>query len=293
MMTDRSAEMSRRAFILATAVLAAGCIRSEPGGRVRLAAGRSGRAVSGVRGDSRETDPGPLSGRRRRRAPHRGQRRKPGPPALGRRRYGPRTGRRCRAGSSHRPRGNRTTRGGPGVRELSAGDGARLRCRATAFRSQGMRVSIGAASIRRCGDQRGAVRGGRPSRSSRHAEVPPEGGTSSARGRQRRRAGVVGRRTDTGHHRPGCQTATPDTRHRPVGDTDEPISPATRTSSAECRPAGTCHPAYVLSECPTCCCAAKTSPPTWSPRSWTYSQPTRRTWCLPTSGGCSTSTHRR
>ena len=45
MVSDRPAEMSRRAFILATAataVLAAGCIRSEPGGRVRLAAGERG-----------------------------------------------------------------------------------------------------------------------------------------------------------------------------------------------------------------------------------------------------------
>ena len=42
MMTDRSAELSRRAFILATAVFAAGCIRSEPGGRARLAAGDPG-----------------------------------------------------------------------------------------------------------------------------------------------------------------------------------------------------------------------------------------------------------
>jgi uncharacterized protein len=42
MMSDRPAEMSRRAFILATAVLAAGCIRSEPRGRVRLAAGDPG-----------------------------------------------------------------------------------------------------------------------------------------------------------------------------------------------------------------------------------------------------------
>ena len=70
-------------------------------------------------------------------------------------------------------------------------------------------------------------------------------------------------------------------------------SPATRTSSAECRPETTCHRAYVPSECRTCCCAAKTSPPTWSPRWWTYSQPTRRNWCPPTSAGCSTSTHRR
>ena len=42
MLSNRSGELSRRAFILATAVLAAGCIRSEPGGHVRLAAGDPG-----------------------------------------------------------------------------------------------------------------------------------------------------------------------------------------------------------------------------------------------------------
>lgn len=43
MLTDRPAEWSRRAFILATtAVLAAGCIRSGPGGHFRLAAGERG-----------------------------------------------------------------------------------------------------------------------------------------------------------------------------------------------------------------------------------------------------------
>ena len=43
MMSNRSPDMTRRAFILATTVLAAGCsIRSEPGGRVRLAAGDPG-----------------------------------------------------------------------------------------------------------------------------------------------------------------------------------------------------------------------------------------------------------
>ena len=43
MLTDRPAELSRRAFILATtAVLAAGCIRSGPAGHVRLAAGERG-----------------------------------------------------------------------------------------------------------------------------------------------------------------------------------------------------------------------------------------------------------
>jgi uncharacterized protein len=41
-LSNRSGELSRRAFILATAVLAAGCIRSEPGGHVRLAAGDPG-----------------------------------------------------------------------------------------------------------------------------------------------------------------------------------------------------------------------------------------------------------
>ena len=35
------------------------------------------------------------------------------------------------------------------------------------------------------------------------------------------------------------------------------------------------------------------SPQTWSPPSWTYWPPTHRNWCLPTSGGCSTSTRRR
>ena len=44
-----------------------------------------------------------------------------------------------------RPRRDRTPGGGPGVRELSAGDRARLRCRATTFRPSGKRVSIGAA----------------------------------------------------------------------------------------------------------------------------------------------------
>ena len=42
MLSNRSGELSRRTFILATAVLAAGCIRSEPGGHVRLAAGDPG-----------------------------------------------------------------------------------------------------------------------------------------------------------------------------------------------------------------------------------------------------------
>ena len=43
MLSDRPAELSRRAFILATtAVLAAGCVRSGPGGHVRLAAGEGG-----------------------------------------------------------------------------------------------------------------------------------------------------------------------------------------------------------------------------------------------------------
>jgi TRAP transporter TAXI family solute receptor len=42
MMAHRPAELSRRAFILATAALAAGCIRSEPRGSVRLAAGEPG-----------------------------------------------------------------------------------------------------------------------------------------------------------------------------------------------------------------------------------------------------------
>jgi TRAP transporter TAXI family solute receptor len=42
-LSDRSAEMSRRAFLLAAAVLAAACtIRSEPRGRLRLAAGDPG-----------------------------------------------------------------------------------------------------------------------------------------------------------------------------------------------------------------------------------------------------------
>ena len=43
MISDRPGEMSRRAFILATGVVvAAGCVRGEPGGRVRLAAGDPG-----------------------------------------------------------------------------------------------------------------------------------------------------------------------------------------------------------------------------------------------------------
>ena len=43
MTRTRSGELSRRAFILATAVVAAGCsIRSDPGGRVQLAAGDPG-----------------------------------------------------------------------------------------------------------------------------------------------------------------------------------------------------------------------------------------------------------
>jgi TRAP transporter TAXI family solute receptor len=42
MMGDRPAKLSRRAFVLATAAVAAGCIRSEPRGRVRLAAGERG-----------------------------------------------------------------------------------------------------------------------------------------------------------------------------------------------------------------------------------------------------------
>jgi TRAP transporter TAXI family solute receptor len=42
MMGNRSVMVSRRAFILATAVLAAACVRSDPGGRVRLGAGERG-----------------------------------------------------------------------------------------------------------------------------------------------------------------------------------------------------------------------------------------------------------
>ena len=42
---------------------------------------------------------------------------------------------------------------------------------------EGMRVSIGPGWIGRCGDQRGAVRRGRPWRSSGHGEVPAEGWT--------------------------------------------------------------------------------------------------------------------
>ena len=42
MLNNRSTEIGRRAFLLATAVLAAGCIRGDPGGRVRLAAGDRG-----------------------------------------------------------------------------------------------------------------------------------------------------------------------------------------------------------------------------------------------------------
>jgi uncharacterized protein len=41
-MGKRSGELSRRAFIVATAVLAAGCARTQPGGRLRLAAGDPG-----------------------------------------------------------------------------------------------------------------------------------------------------------------------------------------------------------------------------------------------------------
>ena len=42
MTSKRSGGLSRRAFIVGTAVLAAGCIRTEPGGRVRLSAGDPG-----------------------------------------------------------------------------------------------------------------------------------------------------------------------------------------------------------------------------------------------------------
>ena len=185
MTSNRSGDLSRRAFIVgAAAVLAAGCIRTEPGGRVRLVRRRSGRDIPGVRGDSGETGPDPLSGHHRRRPRHRGHCRESGAPALGGRRYGPGSCRRCRAGSSHRPRGNRTTRGSAGVRELSAGDRARLRRRETAFRPSGNAGLLWRSPIRRRGDQRGAVRGGRPSRSSGHADVPPEGCASSARRRQ-------------------------------------------------------------------------------------------------------------
>jgi TRAP transporter TAXI family solute receptor len=41
-MGDRAVLTSRRAFIVGTAVLVAGCIRSEPGGRVRVAGGEQG-----------------------------------------------------------------------------------------------------------------------------------------------------------------------------------------------------------------------------------------------------------
>jgi uncharacterized protein len=42
MMSDRAAPIGRRAFIVATAALAAGCLHSEPRGRIRLAAGETG-----------------------------------------------------------------------------------------------------------------------------------------------------------------------------------------------------------------------------------------------------------
>jgi uncharacterized protein len=42
MISNRSGELSRRAFIVATVVLTAGCIGAEPGGRLRLAAGDPG-----------------------------------------------------------------------------------------------------------------------------------------------------------------------------------------------------------------------------------------------------------
>lgn len=42
MLSNTSGVLSRRAFILATAVVAAGCIRSQPGGHLRVAAGDPG-----------------------------------------------------------------------------------------------------------------------------------------------------------------------------------------------------------------------------------------------------------
>ena len=53
-------EMSRRAFLFATAVLAAGCIGSAPGGRVRLAAGERGGLYLAFAELLAEAAPGPL-----------------------------------------------------------------------------------------------------------------------------------------------------------------------------------------------------------------------------------------
>ena len=79
--SDRSAGMSRRAFLLATAAIGcAGLQASEENpADACVWLGRSGRYVSGVRGASGETGSGPLSEHRRRRAPHRGRCREPRP----------------------------------------------------------------------------------------------------------------------------------------------------------------------------------------------------------------------
>ena len=164
MMSNRSPEMTRRAFILATTVLAAGCsIRSGPGGRVRLAAGDPGgmylafaeilanrvhTRYPGVAVDVLPTEGSVENLARLRSGDVEWASHWPTSPS---------------GIESPAPRKPHHTRW-PGERGLSAGDRARLRCCATAFGPSGNAGLPRRSPIRRCGDQRGAVRGGRPSR---------------------------------------------------------------------------------------------------------------------------------
>ena len=293
MLSNRSAEMSRRAFILATAVLAAGCIRSEPGGRVRLAAGDPGglylafAEILAKRVQTRypniAVDVLPTEGTVEN---------------LARLRSADVDMGLALADVAERDRATGPAGTAPQAVARVYENYLQVIVRDSAAAQQlsdlqGMRVSIGppgsgAAATSEVLFEAAGLRG-----RVDMLRYPPEGRTSSARGRQRGRTGVVGRRTDTGDRRPRRRTATADARHWPAGGTDEPPRrlPVRRPPSADRRVRATRH--TFSSECPTCCCAAKTSPPTWSPRSWTYSPPTHRNWCLPTSGGCSTSTHPR
>ena len=235
MMSDRST-MSRRAFILATAVLAAGCMRSEPDGRMRLAAGERGGlylAFAELLGEAASRPAIRTS-----------------PSKWFRRRAVSTTSPGCAPGTSIWDSRWPTSPSGIGPRAPPQPHLAVARVyenylqvvvRDSAAVHQ-LADLAGAAGLDRpgwigcCGDQRGAVRGGRPSRSGRHAEVPPAGGAGSARGRRRGRAGVVRRCSDTGHRRRwtphchcGCSTLASWRRRWPG-------SPATPTSSAECRP---------------------------------------------------------
>ena len=127
-------ELSRRAFLFATAVLAAGCVGSAPGGRVRLASGERGglylafAELVAKQVKNRYPDIGvdvvPTEG---------------SVDNLARLRSGDADMGLALADVAERdlatgPSRNRTPGGGPGVRELSAGGRARFRFRAPADR---------------------------------------------------------------------------------------------------------------------------------------------------------------